>query len=273
MKKVFLTIVFAMVISTYGFQNADNYVLVGQLYLTNSHASNERIKGPVQELKQNNFWAKEENGKIVRGNIITPEDRKTTPFGYGFLEQYNPSGTIKRCESFNEKNEVTDYCIVEAEGKKIFKAEYFYRDTVRFYTQNTYSGNNLIRAKLFNNQNDTLLMSVEYEYDKNDNCTKFQRFNYKNTPGTYSEYSYTNKGVLEHSKNYSADGKMTALWDYTINDKGELIAQHQENFVNGVIIDYTFKYEYDKKGNWIKMVFYKDNKPFILREREIKYYD
>jgi hypothetical protein len=66
---------------------------------------------------------------------------------------------------------------------------------------------------------------------------------------------------------------MTNLSDYKKNDKGERISEHHENFVNGDVRDEELKYEYDKKGNWVKRIYYRDNKPNRFAEREIKYYD
>jgi hypothetical protein len=164
--------------------------------------------------------------------------------------------------------------MVEAEGKIINKAIYYLRDTLIGYSKNTYTGNNLTEVKFFDSKNDTLFMSVVYNYDQDGNRIKFQTFNYKNEPGGYREFSYTAEGFLEHVRAYSETGEMTQLYDYTYNDQGDRIAElNNENIAKEVTIDYTYKYEYDKKGNWVKCVFYIDNQPYMLREREIKYYN
>jgi hypothetical protein len=96
---------------------------------------------------------------------------------------------------------------------------------------------------------------------------------YKNEPLQYTDYSFSPEGFLEQRKIYSAPEKMTDLFVFKNNDKGERISEHHENFVNGDIIDEELKYEYDKKGNWVLRVHYRDNIPYRLFERDIKYYD
>ena len=35
----------------------------------------------------------------------------------------------------------------------------------------------------------------------------------------------------------------------------------------------TYKYEFDKKDNWIKKIIYEEGKPTFIVNREIEYYD
>ena len=260
-------------ISKTDFQNPDNYILVGQLYSTQPFGFPEKIIGKVQSLKEVNYWAEEKNGKVVRRNVITTEDRKTTPMRMNFMEEYNSSGTVTKSVTLNENDEEIAYCNVEAEGKIIKKVMYYNNSILGLYTKNTYSGRNLTESKFFNANNDVFVRRIVYDYDQNGNRIKVQAFNNINTPGGYSESAYNEDGLLEHVKSYTATGTMIELWDYTYNNKGEKLTHHQENLITRVKINYTFKYEYDKMGNWIKFIYYKDNKPFILREREIKYFN
>lgn len=266
MKKLIIIMVIAIAILDYGCRKAEEYVITGQLWGTGRHDFPEKIKGKVQEMRMDNFWAKEESGKIVRGDAYT---------NLGVIEKYNPSGTILSAvylDSLGGTNPNLWSVQVEADGKIINKAMYYTRDTLRAYSKNTYAGNNLTEAKFFDPDNDTLLASVVYTYDQNGNRIKGQMFSSKNEPLQYVEFIYSAEGFQEHMKRYSAQGKMTVLYDY-INDNGNKVSEHIENFINKTVTDNELKYEYDKKGNWIKRVYYRDNKPIWFTEREIRYYE
>ena len=66
---------------------------------------------------------------------------------------------------------------------------------------------------------------------------------------------------------------MTMMYKYGYDADGHRISQYQENYTDGDKRGYRFDYEYDRTGNYIKVVYIKDDKPLIYRERQIKYYE
>lgn len=97
---------------------------------------------------------------------------------------------------------------------------------------------------------------------------------------------------------YSNSGSLISFHEYTYNYRGDRISDIVYNPSNQIIVQYywtygenedliryevcgssrfnceswTYKYEYDKKGNWISSVDYRNGKPVYIREREITYY-
>jgi len=272
-KTIFILVVAAAVLVSGCSKKTKDFVYLGQLYGTFGHAAQEKIKGNVKELKQNHFWASEENGKIVKGKPVTTEDRKTTPLGNDMTEEYSPSGIVLRSTSFDENGKILQDVKVEAEGKMVIKSSYIYNDTVIGYGKYKYEGEKPALLTGYEAKTDSVMMSMAYEYDQNGNITKTQAFNNKNEPGGYTLWSRDEKGNLLGFKSFNKDGKPTSQYDYTYDDKGNRIGHHQQDFAIGRVIDYTFKYEYDKMGNYTAIIFCKDGKPFIYRTREIKYYD
>ena len=87
-------------------------------------------------------------------------------------------------------------------------------------------------------------------------------------------YKYNDKGLLIQTAGFNKDGNPTIQQDNTRSDKGDRLTSRQEIFgANGRVINYTFKSEYDKLENWVKSLMYVDNKPLIIRERQIIYYE
>jgi hypothetical protein len=265
MKKLILLMIITIAVMDYGCRESGDYVITGQLYLSGRHTFPDKLKGRVQQLTQNNFDAKEENGKLVKGK-----------FTAGIVEQYNESGIMSGAVSIDSVGNTrsNDWSIkAEIQGGKLIKEMYYQKDTLRAYCNNTYDGNNLTEMKFYNPENDTLIRSVVYSYDKQGNRIKFQLFNSKNEPGNYQEFVFNTSGFLEHNIFHNADGKITLRHDHVVNSKGVRIASQENNPVSGLIIDYIFTYEYDKRGNWTRIVFIRDNKPVMVRERQLKYYD
>lgn len=275
MKKSIFFVVIALAMITTGCQKTNNYVLTGQLYNTPSPGAIEKIYGKVKVMKITNYQVREENGKIVKGNEFTVEDRNTYHnMEPTFAEEYNPSGIILKSVSYDENGKVTSYVTVESSGKIMNKITYYRADTAYAYGKTTYNANNLEEVKYYNPKNDTLYMSIKYEYDQNGNRIKQQTFNYKGESGAYTLYKYNDRGFLIQTAGFNKDGNPTSQNDYTRSDRGDRLTSHNQTFgANKVDYSYTFRSEYDKMGNWIKAIMYTDNKPIVYRERLIQYFD
>jgi hypothetical protein len=274
MKKNIFVMVLAIAVLFPGCKKeTKDFTIIGQLYNTWSHGSQEKMKGKVRELKQTHFWAAEENGKVVKGKPVTAEDRKTTPLGRDFVEQYNESGTTTRYTSFSDDGKPAMDVKADVDGKIFKGAQYFLNDTIWGYAKYKYDGDKLIEADGFNPHNDSLMSSIKYTYDANGYISKIQAFDSKGQSIGYVERTRNTEGLEVVVSNFDGNGKETSQLDYTYNSKGEKINHHQQIFTSGKTIDYTHKYVYDKMGNATAIIVYKDGKPFIYRAREIKYYE
>jgi hypothetical protein len=275
MKKTILVLFTGLAVLSAGCsKKTEDFVYLGQMYNTFEHATQTKIKGKVKEFKQTHFWAEDVNGKIVRGKSITLEDRKTLPIAFiNFTEEYNQEGCVLKSTSFDENGKVLQEIRVEVDGKTIQKSGYYTNDTLSANVKYRYEGGNIVEALVYNPVKDTILMSAKYEYDQNGKINKIQTFNYKGEPQGYSLRTRNEKGREVKIENFNKDGKLTSQYDNIYDDKGDRIEAHQEVFTTGVVSIYTFKYEYDKMGNYTAIIFLKDNKPSIYRMREIKYYD
>jgi hypothetical protein len=275
MKKTILVLFTGLAVLSAGCsKKTKDFVYLGQMYNTFEHGVQTKIKGKVKEIKQTHFWAEEVDGKIVKGKKITTEDSKTLPMTFiNFTEEYNPEGSVIRSTSYDENGKALQDIKVEAEGSMIHKSRYFTKDTLAANVKYKYEGGNMVELIATNPQNDTVFMSVKYEYDKNGKIIKTQIYNFKGEPQNYSLHTRNENGRDKMVENYNKDGKLTAQFESTYNDKDDRIFVHHHFLTTGVVADYSFKYEYDKTGNYTAIIFCKDNKPFIYRMREIKYFD
>ena len=273
MKKSLLLAALFVCISVVCFaQKTANSVLVGQLYGTQPSSFFDKLKGRVKELKQTNYLAGEKHGKPVKVRILTTEDRITAPSGKDYFEEYDQFGTILKCGVLDENGKLLEYWDVDADSGKILQAFYYVNDILRYDIKVKYQGNNLVETNYYQPGTNILMKGIKYNYDEFGNRTKFQFINSANMVISYNVYTYNTQGLVESMKAYNRAGFMTAIYSYTYNSKGHRITQHQETLADGDKRDYVFKYKFDKMGNYTRVVYYKDNKPLIYRERQIKYY-
>jgi hypothetical protein len=272
-KLVFVTVIAACLADTCFSQQTNDYVLLGQLYGTPTFGFFEKLRGKVKELKQTNYFTKEENGKIVKVRVLTTEDRITAPSGRDYFEEFNSFGTILKDGVLDENGKLLEYWDVDADSGKILAAAYYVNDILRAGIKTKYNGDLLEEITYFLPGTEVLAKRVYIRYDQNGNRTSSQFFNNRNVLVSKNEYIYNDKGLLELFNIYSNAGKLTAFYRYTYNDKGYKLTQHQETYGDGDIRDYRFEYEYDIMGNYTKVIYFRDNKPLIYRERQIKYFD
>ncbi len=253
-------------------QQTENSVLVGQLYGTQPSSFFDKLNGRVKELKQTNYLAGEKHGKPLKVRVLTTEDRKTAPSGRDYFEEYDQYGTILKSGTLDETGKLLEYWDVDADNGKILQAYYYVNDVLRNDIKVKYDGNNLVETNYYMPGTNILTRGIRYEYDESGNRIKLQFINLANRVLSYNVYAYNTQGLVESMKAYNSVGIMTAIYNYTYNSKGHRMTQHQETVADGDKRDYVFKYKFDKMGNYTRVVYYKDNKPLIYRERQIKYF-
>lgn len=273
-KSIFVLVIVFTVLASGCTMKSKDFVYLGQMMKgTSGFAAQEKIKGHVKEFKETYFWAQEVNGKIEKGKRIAKKDKETTSLdNHCMTEEFSPSGIVLRSTMVNEYGGNFQDYIVEAEGNLINKFLFKVYDTVTVYGKYTYEGEKPVMVTAYDAMTDTIMMGLKYEYDQKGNITKAQTI-YRNEPTSYSLFIRDEKGNLVKVQRFNPDGKLTIQFDYTYNKKGERITHHHQNFTKGVVIDYTFTYEYDKMGNYTAIIYHKNGKPFVYCEREIKYYD
>lgn len=91
----------------------------------------------------------------------------------------------------------------------------------------------------------------EYKYDDRNRLT--EKVMYGNAGKLALRYVYKYTGNQKEEFVYSADGKLNQHYLYTLDDKGNKIEETVFEAPSGSIRDkYSYSYEFDAKGNWIK---------------------
>jgi hypothetical protein len=129
----------------------------------------------------------------------------------------------------------------------------------------TYDESGHVAERLFfeNNNKDDGVKEV-YTYDSLDNLLE-TRF-YRGGANTgYETYVYDSK------KNIVKKNSVVLKGERTFNESITFVYDDKNNIVKEG--DWTYQYEYDSKGNWIKKKFFRsDLKPYFIK-RKIEYYE
>lgn len=125
------------------------------------------------------------------------------------------------------------------------------------------------------NEDKILNTSTSYIYDVESNLLQYIQYTY-NDEGvdTRTVGNYNKHGKLKDETSYTADDFpfRTTKIDYdkhgNIKKKTITFAEYDEV----IKTSYTYKYKYDKQGNWTSMTFIYDSQVYTTTQRHISYY-
>jgi hypothetical protein len=86
-------------------------------------------------------------------------------------------------------------------------------------------------------------------------------------------YKYDEKGNMIEKNEYDSDGSLDRKETYKYDEKGNKIEKNEYDSDGSLDRKETYQYEYDKAGNWIKKIEFRNEKPVYIYEREYEYYD
>ena len=88
---------------------------------------------------------------------------------------------------------------------------------------------------------------------------------------TKKKFQYEYRGNLTQQQNFDNNGKLVEKNVFVFNEQGDENLWNNFDRTGYAIYNYTYKYEYDSHGNWIKKWQMKDGKPVFVNVREITY--
>lgn len=232
------------------------------------------LKGKVKSVKSEQFRAIEKFGEVVKGERINVVEEDG-------LDLMIPNTLL----SFNNKGIIEWMSHFDKNGYGQFKANL--KDTVI----NLYSTNGDLLMRIIGNDIDfptelftydadgKFLFKTIISYDNNKNKIEDKEYSADGNLISLSNYSYNkknlvskeNKWVIIESGYYSnRQDTIKSLTTYTYNDRNDiaeftLIKDEKEK-------KRTYTYKYDENENWIQKIEYNGFTPIQLEEREIEYF-
>jgi len=239
-------------------------------YDTNGHKTEEAIYRPDGSLTWKYSHIFDDDGRETSSSI--QKTMKTTSSTYSFKADYKGSGHEATSTTENQPGiTTTSYKYTLDDGGKITEMDLYKSDgSLISKNMRKYDANgNLIESDSYDNGGNNAGKST-FVYDDKGNLTVSSNYNssgvlvvrtiftqYDNT-GEYNEETFTSP-IFKYHHLYKHD------------DKGNMTEMKVLN-KDGSTLDFTYQYEYDKMGNWIRKTVFKDDKLQSILEQEIQYY-
>jgi hypothetical protein len=225
---------------------------------------NEKLKGKVKVNTTRCYSVKIESGKPVKDSLTRQYSNKYNVEGNisdgDILNMYGK--TIgKSISKYDDKGTLLEIGLYKTDGSLISITKYKYNDQGQMIEQNGYS-------------DDKLTYAISYKYDSSGfKVEENSSFSANNSANQKLLFTYDSRGNEIKSVAMKDDKKSNYSFTYGYNDSDNVVS---ENFydANGNMLTWSsYKYlEYDKAGNWIKRIKFKNDEPVEITEREIEYY-
>jgi len=221
------------------------------------------LKGKIWKLKETRFEGEEKFGKYQLG------DKRY--FGHQFLV-------------FNEEGNLIELQRLDRKGKIERISKYTYDENDNCIELTTYEDDKVVQKqvnKVENNQ------TVEVQvFDKKGKLTDKYQYNYSGADISSGKIFNSNGSLYATFQNELSGGLLTdqivkdsleqttSIRTYERNNEGDIVRQVIKYPKDTTEYIYSFQYDYDEKGNWLKQYqFDKDGKIDDIIARNIVYYD
>lgn len=239
---------------------------------TNSNKDNDwkgyNLSGKVKTLKETTYEAEEKFGKIEKGKIRKYSNNQIQQI------KFNKKGYRTEINSYESDGELKEKYIFEYDNKDNKSEQKIYDSdgSLRFKYLYKYDKKGILIEESIYNSDGSLFYKFLFEYDKN---KKLRGMNSYDSDGELQEkyvFEYDKKRCKSEQKTYDSDGSLKYKFFHKYDKKRNLT---ETTIVDKLDQKYEYKYEYefDKKGNWINRIEFKNNIPNEITEREIEYFD
>ena len=185
----------------------------------------------------------------LKGEVLEIVQTSTADFRGNFVMNYDHRGQLKAVEE--RKKDQGFYRKIKYEydgrGRRTHGKAYSARDAHLVTWEYTYDGSSRPMEMYYDGK-----LSETYTYDAMGRLFQVETKNYNQTVTTTTGlYSYNDKGQIEELKVY-LDGVLVADCYYAYYENGDINYFRKSKVQSGTANEYTFTYEYDEMGNWVK---------------------
>lgn len=218
------------------------------------------LKGDVKSYREIKFLAVDNFSIISNGEKIRHIYNQEVLFNLdgNKIEKndYIPDGTLaNRTVYLYKQGELVEYNNYDSQGMLFGTGKYHLNedaDVIRLDYKTTDGRYN---------------WSESYAYDGSGNLIEVKRFKTEEVIDTKELYTFNDKGNVKESE-FHRDNKLVAKNNYKYDEEDNY---NELNFGDSVM--YTYKYNYDEKGNWIKKIVFENDNPSGILLREIEYFN
>lgn len=235
----------------------------GKLVEFNSYPSDS-------SLLYKNMYSYDDMGNMIAFNCC----HSNKSMDYTFSFKYDEKGNHVESNKFNSDGKLEEKATYTYDGKgNKIEASYYLDSSLYFRETYAYDNKgNIIELNSYYSDS-SLEFRETYTYDDKGNKIELNKYNSNNSLESRETYKYDEKGNL--TEKYMFRLKTTFNTGENDADSKEKKNENQYNGINddgNLEMAFTYKYDYDEKGNWIKKTYFKNQIPIHMYEREYEYY-
>lgn len=230
------------------------------------------LNGKVKSFKMRTYWAKEEDGKVIKGDIITRVERDSLNYMNDFNLELNEDGLITRSEYITYNGEINHYEFEIMDGR-IIGGKYFVRGENRTYFKDEYDDSGkLVKISAYRNGADTLIRTSDFTYLENGNRNEVYYYNYKGELTRKDKFIWKDPDRISEFQRYNGKDELVYSMKIEYDESGKFISSTFD-FPDVRHTKYDFRdKEFDETGNIVSAISYKDDTLFCIQDRLIEYY-
>lgn len=258
--------------------------------------------GKVKQFKQDKYVAKDKFGEIIQGQRVTDLSLQNL-----VLLKFDNEGNIVERNEYNIDGSLSNKYIVKCESKEntIEKSLYYPNGSLlgKFIIKFD-SHRNIVETDAYQPDGKIVVRS-NFKYDENSNQIEkiSEQFDDGFKQRTYNKYDIKGNIIDSKTESYQkndsrgwfcishetkkyddkgnnieivilncVNGAMIRKTIQKFDDKGSIIEENNYNVDGGLMYKYIYKFDYDKKGNWIKKIDFENEIPAYITIRQIEYY-
>jgi PBP1b-binding outer membrane lipoprotein LpoB len=243
---------------------------------TNESVSSTPTNPSVAEQKRSDVAVQGLKGKVeVMSESILPGDGSKKMVSKNVFK-YDANGNMVELSNYKADGKVTSTIrsTYEASGKLIKEETILGDGTVDLVSaiKTDAKGNKIEQEDVRPMGNIIFNYKYYYKYDEKGQLT--ERIAYRGN-GTFLfkyVFKYDDNGNRIEWIQQGQDSSVVGKVIYKYNEKNNLAEQTEYKGDGSVKAIYTYSYEFDKKGNWLRRKKMQDGKVVEIKERDVKYY-
>lgn len=230
------------------------------------------LNGQVKSIQYRTYWAKEVDGKIEKGEIITRTERDSLNLRSDFNLIFNEAGIVTKTEYITYDGQI-NYRDLEIQDNRIVKATWnYYGEPINYITL-IYDdlGNNIERYQ-YRIDVDTLMNKSNATFYENGNKKEVLLYNFNDELIGKREYIWNDSDLVTEYLTYNPSGELSSQMKPSYNENNIFFSVVYDSPDRG-----KRKYElkemvFDDMGNLVSSIAYKNDKLFSVNEMHIEYY-
>lgn len=254
------------------------------------------MKKNIKQVNEISWTAIINNGDISKG------EKKRLDYEHDFVKKYNINGNLSEANFYNvdgkllynqlykydDQGNKIEEITIHANGDKIRKiliydgngneveVAFYVKEDLNYKTYTTYSNNGRKVESVVHNPSNNQKSKTVFINDENGNNIEMLGYNYDGSLDFKQISKYDSRGNGIEWAHYRQDGSLEYQYKRKFDSRNNEIEWeivYDSDLNKPDYLKKSWTYKYDNNNNWVEKIFFEDNVPKGILEREIIYYD